>query len=154
MGYVKQGFKDGDVLDASQLVKIEQGIQDNETETAKKEERVVFSMQAAERIAGVGSGMYTLEFKDGSVYNDVATAIVDGKDVYIQIYGNKIFMNGNILLLPYAGIAGDGSKGFTYSATSGPNNAFIVSASLSTELLLLIHTPLITTFNDGTEVKY
>ena len=35
MGYVKQGFEDGDVLSASQLIKIEQGIQDNETEIAK-----------------------------------------------------------------------------------------------------------------------
>ena len=81
MGYVKQGFNDGDVLNASQLIKIEQGIQDNETEIAKRAERVVFTMQAR---AG-GNGMYALEFIDGKTYNDVSAALLAENEVSLPI---------------------------------------------------------------------
>lgn len=113
MGYVKQGFKDGDVLNASQLVKIEQGIQDNETETAKKTERVVFSMHA---ISG-GLGQYALAFEGGNTFDDVKRAVLAEKDVFVRIVGNETFMSGNVILLPYAGHMRNGNLGFTYSVT-------------------------------------
>ena len=93
MGYVKQGFNDGDVLSASQLIKIEQGIQDNETEIAKKAERVVFSMHATSG----GSGLYALEFEDGKTYSDVSAALLAEKEVIVQINGNSVFMYGSNL---------------------------------------------------------
>lgn len=149
MGYVKQGFNDGDVLNASQLIKIEQGIQDNETEIAKKAERVVFSMQAT---AGA-SGVYSLEFEDGKTYSDVSAALLAGKEVVVQINGNEIFMNGNTLFLPYAGIAANGAYGFTYSVADGAKIKVISVALLESNSILIEMSP-ITSIDDGTEVKY
>lgn len=149
MGYVKQGFKDGDVLNASQLVKIEQGIQDNEKETAKKAERVIFAMHAT---AGV-SGQYALEFEDGSTFDDVTRAILSSKDVFVQINGNKTFMNGSFILLPYAGNGRDGALGFTYSVADG-EKIRVISVALFDSSSILIEMNPITSIADGTEVKY
>lgn len=149
MGYVKQGFKDGDVLNASQLVKIEQGIQDNEKETAKKSERVIFMMHAN----GGGLGQYALGFEDGSTFDDVKRAILSGKDVFIQINGNSIFMDGDILLLPYAGVAKNGTQGFTYSVTDG-EKIRVISVALNDTFSMLLEMNPITSIVDGTEVKY
>lgn len=149
MGYVKQGFKDGDVLNASQLVKIEQGIQDNEAETAKKAERVIFAMHAT---AG-GSGQYALEFEDGSTFDDVKRAILSSKDVFVQINGNKTFMNGSIILLPYAGNGRNGALGFTHSVTDG-EKIRVISVALFDSFSMLIEMNPITSIDDGTEVKY
>lgn len=149
MRYVKQGFKDGDVLNASQLVKIEQGIQDNETETAKKEERVIFTMHAT---AG-GSGQYALEFEDGSTFDDVQRAVLAEKDVFVQIDGNKTFMNGDIILLPYAGNRSNGVLGFTYSVADG-EKIRVISVALNDGFSMLIEMNPITSIADGTEVKY
>ena len=149
MGYVKQGFKDGDVLNASQLVEIEQGIQDNETEIAKKAERVVFSMHATSG----GNGVYALEFEDGAVYNDVTTAIIGKKDVYIQIHGNEIFMNNTVWVLPYAGVASTGASRFSCSLADGAEIT-VVSAILSGNGSTLVEMSPITSIDDGTEVSY
>ena len=149
MGYVKQGFKDGDVLNASQLVKIEQGIQDNEKETAKKSERVVFTMHAT---AG-GLGQYVLEFEDGNTFDDVKRAILSSKDVFVQINGNKTFMSGDIILLPYAGNRGNDILGFTYSVADG-EKIRVISVALQDGLSMLIEMNPITSIADGTEVKY
>lgn len=149
MGYVKQGFKDGDVLNASQLVKIEQGIQDNETETAKKSERIIFPLHAS---AG-GLGQYALVFEDGSTFDDVKRAILSGKDVFIQINGNSIFMDGDIILLPYAGARKNGTQGFTYSVADG-EKIRVISVALNDTFSMLLEMNPITSIADGTEVKY
>ena len=149
MGYVKQGFNDGDVLNASQLIKIEQGIQDNETEIAKRAERVVFTMQAT---AG-GNGMYALEFIDGKTYNDVQAALLAEKEVIVQINGNSVFMDGATLILPFAGIAQNGALGFSYSIANGAKITVISVALLENNSILLEMSP-ITSIDDGTEVKY
>ena len=145
MGYVKQGFKDGDVLDASQLVKIEQGIQDNEKETAKKAERVVFSMEAT---GGIG-GVYSLEFVDGKTHSDVSAAILAKKEVIVQINGNSVYMNGITLFLPYAGVSRDGSFGFTYSATDGVK-MMIISVALGERYSILVEMNPITSVDGDT----
>ena len=149
MGYVKQGFKDGDVLNASQLIEIEQGIQDNETEIAKKAERVIFTMQAT---AG-GNGMYALEFIDGKTYNDVSAALLADKEVIVQINGNSVFMDGATLILPFAGIAANGALGFSYTITDGAKIIVFSVALLENNSILLEKSP-ITSIDDGTEVKY
>lgn len=149
MGYVKQGFKDGDVLNASQLVKIEQGIQDNEKETAKKEERVIFAMHAT---AG-GLGQYVLAFEDGNTFDDVKRAVLAEKDVFVQINGNETFMNGDIMLLPYAGNRSNGVLGFTYSVADG-EAIRVISVALNDSFSMLIEMNPITSIADGTEVKY
>lgn len=149
MGYVKQGFNDGDVLNASQLIKIEQGIQDNETEIAKKAKRVVFEMQATSG----GNGLYALEFVDGKTYSDVSAALLAEKEVAVQINGNRVFMNGATLFLPYAGITNIGAYGFTYSITDGAKIAVISVALLESRSTLIEMRP-ITSIDDGTEVKY
>ena len=149
MGYVKQGFNDGDVLNASQLIKIEQGIQDNETEIAKKAERIVFTMHAT---AG-GNGMYALEFEDGKTHSDVSAALLAEKEVIVQINGNNVFMENATLRLPFAGIAPNGSLGFTYSIADGAKIRVISVALLENNSILLEMSP-ITSINDGTEVKY
>lgn len=149
MGYVKQGFKDGDVLNASQLVKIEQGIQDNETETAKKSERAVFSMHA---ISG-GLGQYALAFEGDNTFDDVKRAVFAEKDVFVQIMGNETFMSGAIILLPYAGIGNNGILGFTYSVTDGAAIR-VISVALNDSFSTLIEMNPITSIADGTEVKY
>ena len=149
MGYVKQGFKDGDVLNASQLIKIEQGIQDNETEIAKRAERVVFTMQAT---AG-GNGMYALEFVNGKTYNDVQAALLADKEVSLQINGNSVFMDGARLDLPFAGIAENGALGFSYSVADGTKITVISVALLENNSILIEMSP-ITSIDDGTEVKY
>ena len=149
MGYVKQGFNDGDVLNASQLIKIEQGIQDNETEIAKRAERVVFTMQAT---AG-GNGMYALEFVNGKTYNDVQAALLADKEVIVQINGNEVFMDGARLDLPFAGIAANGTLGFSYTITDGAKITVITVALLENNSILLEMSP-ITSIDDGTEVKY
>lgn len=133
MGYVKQGFKDGDVLNASQLVKIEQGIQDNEKETAKKEERIIFTMHAK---AG-GLGQYVLEFEDGNTFDDVKRAILSSKDVFVQINGNETFMDGDTILLPYAGNRSNGVLGFTYSVADG-EEIRVISVALNDSFSMLI----------------
>lgn len=149
MGYAKQGFKDGDVLNASQLIKIEQGIQDNETEIAKKAERVVFAMHAT----GGGSGLYALEFEGGSTFSDVQKAILAKKDVFVQINGNSVFMDGHVMRLLYSGIASNGAFEFTYSITDG-TNITVMSVTLSENYSQLLSTSPITSIDDGTEVKY
>lgn len=149
MGYVKQGFNDGDVLNASQLIKIEQGIQDNETETAKKAERVVFTMHAT---AG-GNGMYALEFDEGKTYSDVSAALLAEKEVIVQINGNSVFMEGVLFHLPFAGIAANGALGFSYSVTDGAKITVISVALFESDSILLEMSP-ITSIDDGTEVKY
>ena len=149
MGYVKQGFKDGDVLNASQLVKIEQGIQDNEKETAKKSERVIFPMHAR-----AGSlGQYALEFEGGNTFSNVKTAILAEKDVFVQINGNSIFMNGDIILLPYAGSRKNGVLGFTYSFADG-EKIHVIYVALNDYFSMLLEMNPITSIADGTEVKY
>lgn len=145
MGYVKQGFKDGDVLDASQLVKIEQGIQDNEKETAKKAERVVFLMEAT----GGGNGVYSLEFVDGKTRSDVSAAILAKKEVIVQINGNSVYMNGVTLFLPYAGVAKNGAFGFTYSATDG-DKMMIISVALGERYSMLVEMNPITSVDGDT----
>lgn len=149
MGYVKQGFNDGDVLNASQLIKIEQGIQDNETEIAKKAELVIFTMHAT---AG-GNGMYALEFNDGKTYSDVQAALLAEKEVIVQIDGNSVFMNGAILRLPFAGIIANGTLGFSYSATDGAKIE-VITVGLLENNSILIEKNLIISIDDGTEVKY
>lgn len=149
MGYVKQGFNDGDVLNASQLINIEQGIQDNETEIAKKAERVVFTMHAT---AG-GNGMYVLEFDDSKTYSDVLTALFAKKEVIVQINGNSVFMDGATLILPFAGIAKNGALGFSYALTDGTKIEVISVALFESNSILLEMNP-ITSIDDGTEVKY
>lgn len=149
MGYVKQGFKDGDVLNASQLVKIEQGIQDNEVEIAKKTESSIFDMNV---IAG-GSGQYALEFIDGNTYNDVAFAIFAGNDVKLRINGNNIFMDGATIVLQYAGVLANGNPGFTTSYTDA-TGIMVISVMLSEDYSVLLTRSPITSIDDGTEVKY
>lgn len=149
MGYVKQGFNDGDVLNASQLIKIEQGIQDNETEIAKKAERVIFTMHAT----GGGSGLYALEFEGGSTFSDVQKAILAKKDVFVQINGNSVFMDGHVIRLLYSGIASNGAFEFTYSITDGMNIT-VMSVTLSENYSQLLSTSPITSIDDGTEVEY
>ena len=149
MGYVKQGFNDGDVLNASQLIKIEQGIQDNETEIAKRAERVVFTMQAT---AG-GNGMYALKFVNGETYRDVFTAVFEEKEIVVQINGNSVFMNGATLFLPFAGITPNGDLGFTYSITDGAKIT-VISVELAESHSILVEKNPITSIDDGTEVKY
>lgn len=149
MGYVKQGFNDGDVLSASQLIKIEQGIQDNETEIAKKAERVIFEMQAT---AGE-NGQYALEFVDGKTYSDVRAALLAEKEVIVQINGNSVFMNNATLCLPFAGIAQNGAPGFTYSIADGAKIRVISVALFENQSVLVEMSP-ITSIDDGTEVKY
>jgi hypothetical protein len=149
MGYVKQGFNDGDVLNASQLIKIEQGIQDNETAIAKKAEHVVFTMHAT---AG-GNGMYALEFDDSKTYSDVSAALLAKKEVSLQINGNSVFMDGATLILPFAGIAQNGALGFSYSIAYGDKIEVISVALFASDSILLEMSP-ITSIDDGTEVKY
>lgn len=149
MGYAKQGFKDGDVLNASQLINIEQGIQDNETEMAKKAELVIFAMHAT----GGGSGLYALEFEGGSTFSDVQKAILAKKDVFVQINGNSVFMDGHVIRLLYSGIASNGAFEFTYSVTDGMNIT-VMSVTLSENYSQLLSTSPITSIDDGTEVKY
>lgn len=149
MGYVKQGFNDGDVLNASQLIKIEQGIQDNETEIAKKAERVVFSMHATSG----SSGLYALEFEDGKTYSDVSAALLAKKEVSLQINGNSVFMDGATLFLPYAGITSIGAYGFTYSVADGAKIE-VISVALEESRSILVEMSPITSIDDGTEVKY
>lgn len=149
MGYVKQGFNDGDVLNASQLIKIEQGIQDNETEIAKKAERVVFSMHATSG----SSGLYALEFEDGKTYSDVSAALLAKKEVSLQINGNSVFMDGATLFLPYAGVTSIGAYGFTYSVADGAKIE-VISVALEESRSILVEMSPITSIDDGTEVKY
>lgn len=149
MGYVKQGFKDGDVLNASQLVKIEQGIQDNETETTKKSERTVFSMHAI----GGGLGRYNLAFEDGNTFDDVKRAVLAEKDVFVQIMGNETFMSGNVILLPYAGCRSNGILGFT-SSVADEEVIRVISVALNDGFSMLIEMNPIISIADGTEVKY
>lgn len=149
MGYVKQGFNDGDVLNASQLIKIEQGIQDNETEIAKKAERVVFEMQATSG----GNGLYTLEFVDGKTHSDVSAALLAKKEVSLQINGNSVFMDGATLCLPFAGIDPNGVLGFSYTITDGAKIE-VISVALGESYSMLIEKSPITSIDDGSEVKY
>ena len=149
MGYVKQGFNDGDVLNASQLIKIEQGIQDNETEIAKKAERVVFTMQATSG----GLGLYALEFIDGKTYSDVSAALLAKKEVIVQINGNSVFMNNATLYLPFTGISPNGDLGFTYSVADG-TRITVFSVALGESHSMLVEMSPITSIDDGTEVKY
>lgn len=149
MGYVKQGFNDGDVLNASQLIKIEQGIQDNETEIAKRAERVIFPMHAT---AG-GNDMYALEFDEGKTYNDVRIALLAEKEVVVQINGNSVFMDGATIRLPFAGIAANGALGFSYSIADGAKIT-VISVALFASSSMLIEMSPITSIDDGTEVKY
>ena len=147
MGYVKQGFKDGDVLDASQLVEIEQAIQDNEKETAKKAERVVFEADPERKIA---EGVFSLFFVQAEA---LMTAVSEGKEVSLQINGNGVFENGYTYVLPFAGITPDGLYGFSYSGTT-TDTCMIMSAAIGkTKNLLVVKNPIIS-IDDGTEVKY
>nr|DAG24138.1 MAG TPA: hypothetical protein [Caudoviricetes sp.] len=150
MGYVKQGFKDGDVLNASQLVKIEQGIQDNETETAKKAERIVFSMEPTGIIA---DDIYSLRFTDGKTYNDVVAAVSKGKEVSLQINGNRYFENGTVFVLPFSGITAKGEYGFSYSATT-TIACIVISVAIAETISILVCKKPIISIDDGTEVKY
>lgn len=150
MGYVKQGFKDGDVLNASQLVKIEQGIQDNEKETAKKAERVVFSMEPTGIIA---NDVYSLRFTDGKTYDDVVTAVSKGKEVSLQINGNSYFENGAVFVLPFSGITAKGEYGFSYSVTT-TTMCMVISVAIAEAISILVRKEPITSIDDGTEVKY
>ena len=150
MGYVKQGFKDGDVLNASQLVKIEQGIQDNETETAKKSERVIFSMEPMGIIA---DDVYSLRFTDGKTYDDVVTAVSKGKEVSLQINGNNYFENGAVFVLPFSGITAKGEYGFSYSITT-TTTCMVISVAIAEAISILVRKEPITSIADGTEVKY
>lgn len=145
MGYVKQGFKDGDVLNASQLVKIEQGIQDNETETTKKSERAVFSMHAI----GGGLGRYNLAFEDGNTFDDVKRAVLAEKDVFVQIMGNETFMSGNVILLQYAGRARNGILGFTCSVAD-EETIRVISVALNDGFSMLIEMNPITSVDGDT----
>ena len=149
MGYVKQGFNDGDVLSASQLIKIEQGIQDNETAIAKKAERVVFTMQATSG----GSGLYALEFIDGKTHSDVSAALLAEKEVSLQINGNSVFMDGATLRLSFAGITPNGDLGFTYSIADGAKIT-VISVALGESYSMLVEMNPIISVDDGTEVKY
>ena len=149
MGYVKQGFNDGDVLNASQLIKIEQGIQDNETEIAKKAERVFFPMRATSG----GNGLYALEFVDGKTHSDVSAALLAEKEVVVQINGNEVFMNGARLDLPFSGIAQNGTLGFSYTVTDGAKIEVITVALDENHSILIEKSPIIS-IDDGTEVKY
>ena len=149
MGYVKQGFNDGDVLNASQLIKIEQGIQDNETAIAKKAERVVFTMRATSG----RNGLYALEFIDGKTYSDVSAALLAEKEVIVQINGNSVFMDGATLCLPFAGITANGILGFTYSIADGAK-IVVISVALGESHSILVEMNPITSIDDGTEVKY
>lgn len=149
MGYVKQGFNDGDVLNASQLIKIEQGIQDNETETAKKAEHVVFTMHATSG----GNGLYALEFEDGKTHSDVLAALFAKKEVAVQINGNSVFMDGAILCLPFAGVAANGALGFSYTITDGVKITVFTVALIESNSMLLEKSPIVS-IDDGTEVKY
>lgn len=147
MGYVKQGFNDGDVLNASQLIKIEQGIQDNEAETAKKTERVVFEGAPSYKIA---EDVFSLLFVQAEA---LITAVSEGKDVSFQINGNGVFGDGYTYVLPFAGITPDGMYGFSYSGTT-MDTCMIMSAAIGkTRSILIIKKP-ITSIDDGTEVKY
>lgn len=150
MGYVKQGFKDGDVLNASQLVKIEQGIQDNEKEIAKKAERVVFSMEPTGIMADY---LYPLRFTDGKTYDDVVTAVSKGKEVSLQINGNSYFGDGTVFVLPFSGITDKGEYGFSYSATT-TTVCMAISVAITETIRILVRKELITSIDDGTEVKY
>ena len=150
MGYVKQGFKDGDVLNASQLVKIEQGIQDNEKETAKKAERVVFSMEPTGIIA---NDAYSLRFTDGKTYDDVVTAVSKGKEVSLQINGNSYFEKGTVFVLPFSGITAKGEYVFSYSATT-TTTCMVISVAIAEAISILVRKEPITSIADGTEVKY
>ena len=150
MGYVKQGFKNGDVLDASQLVKIEQGIQDNETETAKKAERVVFSMEPTGIMA---DDVYSLRFTDGKTYNDVVTAVSKEKEVSLQINGNSYFEKGVVFVLPFSGITAKGEYGFSYSATT-TTMCMVISVAIGEAISILVRKEPIISIDDGTEVKY
>lgn len=147
MGYVKQGFKDGDVLNASQLVKIEQGIQDNEKETAKKAEHVVFEGAPERKIA---EGVFSLLFVQVEA---LMTAISEGKEVSLQINGNGVFGNGFTYVLPFAGSTPEGLYGFSYSGTT-VDTCMIISAAIGkTSKLLVVKEPIVS-IDDGTEVKY
>lgn len=150
MGYVKQGFKDGDVLNASQLVKIEQGIQDNEAETAKKAERVVFSMEPT---GIMDNDVWLLRFTDGKTYDDVVTAISKGKEVSLQINGNSYFENGTVFVLPFSGITANGEYGFSYSATT-TITCMVISVAITEAISILVRKEPIISIDDGTEVKY
>ena len=150
MGYVKQGFKDGDVLNASQLVKIEQGIQDNEKEIAKKAERVVFSMEPTGIMA---NDVYLLRFTDGKTYDDVVTAVSKGKEVSLQINGNSYFEKGTVFVLPFSGITAKGEYGFSYSATT-TTTCMVISVAIAEAISILVRKIPITSIADGTEVKY
>lgn len=150
MGYVKQGFKDGDVLNASQLVKIEQAIQDNEKETAKKAERVVFSMEPTGIMA---DDVYSLRFTDGKTYDDVVTAVSKGKEVSLQINGNSYFEDGAVFVLPFSGITANGGYGFSYSATT-TTVCMVISVAIREEISILVRKKPIVSIDDGTEVKY
>ena len=149
MGYVKQGFNDGDVLNASQLIKIEQGIQDNETEIAKRAKRVIFTMHATSG----GNGMYVLEFDDSKTYSDVSAALLAEKEVIVQINGNSVFMEGATLILPFAGITSNGALGFSYALTDG-TKIEVISVALFEDNSILLEMSPITSIDDGTEVKY
>lgn len=147
MGYVKQGFEDGDVLNASQLVKIEQGIQDNETAIAKKAERVVFEGDPMNKIA---EGVFALLFMQAEA---LMTAVSEGKEVSLQINGNGVFGDGYTFVLPFAGITPNGMYGFSYSGTTA-DTCMIISAAIGrTRSLFVVKNP-ITSIDDGTEVKY
>lgn len=147
MGYVKQGFKDGDVLNASQLVKIEQGIQDNETEIAKKTERVVFEGAPFNKIA---EGVFSLLFVQAEA---LMTAVSEGKEVSFQINGNGVFGDGYTYVLPFAGITPDGMYGFSYSGATTDTCMIISVAIGKTKNLFVVRNPIVS-IDDGTEVKY
>lgn len=133
MGYVKQGFKDGDILYASQLIKIEQAIQDSEAEIAKKGEIVVFKATISEKL---GDSAYTLSLLDSKTYEDVSSAIRDNKNVSMDIAGNDTFLNGSALHLIYSGTIGEDIE-FS-SSTTESESISVYGALISQKTFTLI----------------
>ena len=129
------------------MVKIEQGIQDNEKETAKKAERVVFEGAPERKIA---EGVFSLLFVQVEA---LMTAISEGKEVSLQINGNGVFGDGFTYVLPFAGISPKGLYGFSYSGATTDTCVVISAVIGKTTKLLVVKNPIIS-IDDGTEVKY
>lgn len=160
MAYTKQGFKDGDTLYASNLIKIENGIQDVEKAADEKAEsmNVRFNILTLLNKSTDNINMYGLSDADGTYrFSDMSAAISAGKIVSIDVIGNEIAYNGETIHLVYAGVLGSGSSlafGFASSVCDGANNTIFSVRVTAASVVLAAGKVRGSSYANGNEVSY
>ena len=160
MAYTKQGFKDGDTLYASNLIKIEDGVQNAEKIADGKAEsmNVRFNISTKLTQSTENISMYGLSDADGIYrFSDISAAISAGKIVSVDVIGNEIALNGETVHLVYAGVVGSGSSlafGFASSVCDGAKNIIFSARLTAGSGIFAIGMEGSSSYANGNEVSY